>query len=103
MKLSAEEITERLKGISGWAWRDDALAARYTFDAFADAVAFIVRLAFEAEAADHHPDLVVSYRRVTVRWQTHSEGGVTDKDFTGVTQADRVARGFGAHASQDEL
>jgi 4a-hydroxytetrahydrobiopterin dehydratase len=51
-----------------------------------------MRLAFDAEAADHHPDLLVSYKRVTVTWSTHSEGGVTEKDVAGARQADVIAR-----------
>jgi len=87
----------------GWILRDNALTTRYVFDSFADAIAFVTRLAFEAEAHDHHPDLVVSYRRVTVSWTTHSAGGVTEKDFDGAMQSDRIAQAFGVHASQDQL
>ena len=56
------------------------------------AVAFIVRLGFAAEAADHHPDLLVNYKRVTVTYSTHSEGGLTDKDFAGRARAPRRLR-----------
>ena len=51
--------------------------------AFPDAVAFVVRLGFDAEAADHHPDILVNYKRVTLTYTTHSEGGLTEKDFDG--------------------
>jgi 4a-hydroxytetrahydrobiopterin dehydratase len=44
-----------------------------------------------AEAADHHPDITINYRRVTVSYSTHSEGGVTEKDFAGATMVDRLA------------
>ena len=53
-----------------------------------------MRLGFEAEAADHHPDLDIRYKRVLVCWSTHSAGGVTDKDFTGARAADTVAKGL---------
>ena len=92
MKLSAQEIEARLKELPGWAARDNALVRQYTFPGFPDAVAFVTRLAFEAEANDHHPDLLVSYKRVTVTWSTHSEGGVTEKDVAGARQADVIAR-----------
>ena len=62
---------------------DNALVRQFTFPSFPDAIAFVTRLAFDAEAADHHPDLTVQYKRVTVTWSTHSEGGVTAKDFDG--------------------
>jgi 4a-hydroxytetrahydrobiopterin dehydratase len=87
----------------GWVLRDNALRTRYTFASFADAIAFVTRLAFDAEAADHHPDLFVSYRRVMVTWTTHDAGGVTEKDFAGAAQSDRIAQAFGAHASEDQL
>jgi len=58
---------------------------------FPDAVAFVARLVPGSEAADHHPDLTVSYRRVTVAFSTHSEGGVTAKDLAGARLADSCA------------
>ena len=46
------------------------------------------RLAPEAEAVDHHPDILINYKRVTLTYSTHSEGGLTDKDFAGAAAAD---------------
>jgi 4a-hydroxytetrahydrobiopterin dehydratase len=95
MKLSPQDLDARLAALPGWRLEGDALARQFTLASFPDAVAFVTRLAFDAEAADHHPDLVVSYKRVTVRWSTHSEGGVTEKDFDGAAQSDRIAQAFG--------
>ena len=50
------------------------------------------RLVPEAEAADHHPDIIINYRRVTLLYSTHSEGGLTQKDFDGAAMADRKVR-----------
>lgn len=50
------------------------------FPSFPDAIAFVDRLAELAEAENHHPDLDIRYRRVVVRWTTHSAGGITDRD-----------------------
>jgi 4a-hydroxytetrahydrobiopterin dehydratase len=97
MKLAADDINVRLSGMTGWSLQHDAITRTFTFPAFPDAVAFVTRLGFQAEAADHHPDLHVSYKRVTVEWSTHSEGGVTDKDFEGARQSDRFAETFGAY------
>jgi 4a-hydroxytetrahydrobiopterin dehydratase len=91
MKLPANEIDARMKECPGWKTENNALVKMYTFKSFPDAIAFVTRLAFEAEAADHHPDLHVNYRKVTVTWSTHSEGGVTDKDFAGVKQSEMIA------------
>ena len=64
----------------GWQERDGALEREHEFASFAEAIAFVDRLAELAEAENHHPDIDIRYRRVTVRWTTHSEGGITDRD-----------------------
>lgn len=64
----------------GWQERDEALEREFEFPSFPDAIAFVNRVAELAEAEDHHPDIAVSYRRVTLRWTTHSAGGITDRD-----------------------
>jgi 4a-hydroxytetrahydrobiopterin dehydratase len=64
----------------GWSENDGALERAFVFDGFLDAIAFVNRLAEAAEAADHHPDIAISYKRVTVRWSTHSASGITDRD-----------------------
>ena len=79
----------------GWAFENASLRRQFTFPSFPDAIAFIVRVGFVAESADHHPDFVVNYRKVTVTYATHSAGGVTDKDFAGAQSADEIARGLG--------
>ncbi|MEO7271040.1 MAG: 4a-hydroxytetrahydrobiopterin dehydratase [Vicinamibacterales bacterium] len=94
--LNTEEVRERLRQLPGWVVENGAISRRFTFSGFADAVAFVVRLGFAAEAADHHPDLLISYKRVTATFITHSEGGLTGKDFDGARQADAVAGSLGA-------
>ncbi len=90
--LSADAIHTALRDLPGWALEGQSLVRQYTFASFPDAIAFATRLAFDAEAADHHPDLLISYRKVTVTWSTHSEGGVTEKDLAGARAADAAAR-----------
>jgi 4a-hydroxytetrahydrobiopterin dehydratase len=94
MKLNDQDIQTRVAGLTGWAVEGNALVRTYTFQGFPDAVAFVARLAFDAEAADHHPDLTVTYKRVRVAWSTHSDGGISDKDFAGATHSDEVALKF---------
>jgi 4a-hydroxytetrahydrobiopterin dehydratase len=74
-----EAILRAVSVPEGWS-EGDALEREFTFDGFPAAIAFVNRLAELAESANHHPDLAISYRRVTVRWTTHSAGGVTDRD-----------------------
>ena len=69
--------------------RRDPQAVR--LQGFPEAIAFVNRLAPEAEAADHHPDILINYKRVTLTYSTHSEGGLTAKDFEGAALADRLA------------
>ena len=63
-----------------WEEQDGALVRVFEFASFPLAIDFVVRLAGAAEAANHHPDIDIHYRKVTVRWTTHSTGGITDRD-----------------------
>ena len=89
--LSDEEVQRQLNGLKDWKVEGRAIRKQYTFNDFPAAVAFVNRLVPEAEAADHHPDIVINYRRVTLLYSTHSEGGLTQKDFDGAAMADRKA------------
>jgi 4a-hydroxytetrahydrobiopterin dehydratase len=63
-----------------WQEQDNTLVREFELPSFPAAIDFVVRLADLAESEDHHPDIDVRYRRVTVRWTTHSAGGITGKD-----------------------
>src|SRR5262245_42526441 len=94
MTLSHEQIAARLRDLPGWAQEGDAIVRKLTFASFPDAIAFVTRIAFDAQEADHHPDLHASYKRVTVTWSPHSEGGVTEKDLGGARQVQEIAARF---------
>ena len=64
----------------GWVNVDDALERTFDLPSFPEAIAFVNRVAELAETENHHPDMTISYRKVTLRWTTHSEGGITDRD-----------------------
>lgn len=89
--LTAEEARARLAALPGWRLDGDRITRQFTYAGFPEAVAFVSRLVPDAEAADHHPDITINYRRVTLAFTTHSEGGLTDKDFAGAAAADRCA------------
>jgi 4a-hydroxytetrahydrobiopterin dehydratase len=91
MKLSAAEVQQRLKSLKGWTLEGNAIKKQYTFAGFPEAIAFVNRLAPKAEAADHHPDILINYKRVTLTYSTHSDGGLTEKDFEGAAMADSLA------------
>jgi 4a-hydroxytetrahydrobiopterin dehydratase len=90
-KLSQADVDQRMKELRGWTLQGDEITKQYTFKGFSEAIAFVSRLAPEAEAADHHPDILINYKRVTLTYSTHSEGGLTGKDFAGAAAADRLA------------
>jgi 4a-hydroxytetrahydrobiopterin dehydratase len=68
--------------MADWQEQDDALVREFELPSFPEAIAFVDRLAELAEGENHHPDIDIRYRRVTVRWTTHSEGGITERDRT---------------------
>jgi 4a-hydroxytetrahydrobiopterin dehydratase len=63
-----------------WSESEDALERTFTFESFREAIAFVNRVADLAEAENHHPDIAIHYREVTLRWWTHTAGGITDRD-----------------------
>lgn len=65
---------------AGWSEVESALEREFTFPDFRRAIAFVVAVAELAEAEDHHPDIEIRFKRVTLRWSTHSAGGVTERD-----------------------
>ena len=93
--IGEEEALQRLKALDAWELDGSAIRRKFTFGGFPDAVAFIVRLGFDAELADHHPDILVSYKRVTLTYTTHSAGGLTEKDFAGAAHASDLAATMG--------
>ncbi len=66
--------------MTDWREQDNALVREFELPTFPAAIEFVDRLAELAESENHHPDIDIRYRRVTVRWTTHSAGGITEKD-----------------------
>lgn len=80
--LSDAELEAALSGLPGWAVENNQLVKRFTLPSFRDAVAAIVRISFEAEEANHHPEVRCAYTRLEVALCTHDAGhAVTDKDL----------------------
>jgi 4a-hydroxytetrahydrobiopterin dehydratase len=63
-----------------WNEVEDALERTFEFDDFRSAIAFVNRVAELAESEDHHPAIAIDYSKVTLRWWTHTAGGITDRD-----------------------
>lgn len=90
-RLSNDEAKSRIGTLKGWSLDGDSIRKQFVFGSFREAMSFTVRLAFECEEADHHPDITISYKKVTLVYSTHSEGGLTEKDFAGAAAADRIS------------
>jgi 4a-hydroxytetrahydrobiopterin dehydratase len=80
--LPDAEIADRLATLDGWDRTGDEIVKTFVLPSFPAAIAFVTWIADRAEAADHHPDLDIRYRTVRVALSTHSDGGITAKDFT---------------------
>ena len=79
--LSLDEIKAAIHGLHGWEFTDSALVKTFEFDSFPEALSYMVRAGFEAEALNHHPEWTNVYNRLVVRLNTHDAGGkVTSKD-----------------------
>ena len=93
--LSEEEIQQRLGSVPEWKHGEKSIVRQLTFGNFREAVSFLVLIAFDAEEADHHPDVTINYRRLTLSLSTHSEGGLTEKDFNLAAKIDAAHKAFG--------
>jgi len=79
--LDDDRITARLADLSGWEREGDVIVKTFELPTFPDAITFVTRIADRAEAANHHPDLDIRYRKVRVALSTHDAGGLTHMDF----------------------
>jgi 4a-hydroxytetrahydrobiopterin dehydratase len=89
-RLSDAEIEERLGDLDGWRRDGDAIVKEFDNGNFKGSVDFVNRLTPEAEEMNHHPDLEISWKTVTVTITTHSEGGLTDGDFALASRIDAL-------------
>lgn len=80
--FTADSAAPRLAALGGgWTFRDNWLVREYRTDGWRSTMLAVNAIAFLAEAANHHPDLSVHWNRIVVRLQTHSAGGVSEKDL----------------------
>lgn len=79
--LDESRIAQELKSLPGWSRAGKAIERRYEFADFAQAMAFVGRVAELAEKADHHPDIDIRYNRVVLALISHDSGGVTERDI----------------------
>jgi len=80
--MSETEAQAALSKLPDWGIKDGRLRRQFTFRTFLRAIAFVNSVAYLAESAGHHPDITINYNKVTLRLITHSEGALTDRDFS---------------------
>lgn len=80
--LNNDDIKKKLSSLSGWVQEEKQIAKEFQFKDFAEALTFVNKLGEEAEKMNHHPDIFIhSWNKVKTTISTHSEGGITEKDF----------------------
>ena len=89
--LSKVEIQQKLNEMRGWSQMGKAIQKRYTLKSFVPAIELVNKIAAVAEKEGHHPDITINYNVVGISLSTHSEGGVTQKDFYLAQQIDKLA------------
>jgi 4a-hydroxytetrahydrobiopterin dehydratase len=89
-KLSDTEIGARLEDLLDWVREGDQIRKTFQLASFPVAIAFVTQVGFLAEAAGHHPDIDIRWRKVTLALTTHDAGGLTQQDFDLASQIDEI-------------
>jgi 4a-hydroxytetrahydrobiopterin dehydratase len=85
-----QSAQEKLASAKSWKFSDNALEKKFEFANFTEAISFMIKVAFICEKKNHHPEWTNVYNRLTIRFNTHDAGGVTDKDFETVKEIDKL-------------
>jgi 4a-hydroxytetrahydrobiopterin dehydratase len=88
--LTTEQVELHLKAVPDWSKHAQTILRTFKFDGFMLSIAFVRRIAKQAEKIKHHPDIDVRFDRVTLKLTTHDQGGITEKDFSLARQCDAV-------------
>lgn len=90
MLLSEQDIIKNLSTLDGWQQSGIEIEKQYKFKNFIHSIGFINKVAILSEKADHHPDILIQYSKVKITLSTHSEGGITEKDFSLAQQIEEI-------------
>jgi len=88
---SEEQIGSKLQELPGWYYEDGWIRRQYKTEGWSTTLMLVNLIGYVAEAAYHHPDLSVTWAKVTVKLKTHSENGITDRDFDLARKIEEVA------------
>jgi len=89
--LSDEAVKEKLTAFRGWELVDGQIQKTYSLHTFMEALDLVNKVALVAEHHDHHPDILIKYSKVTFMLSTHSENGITIKDFQMAQEIEQLA------------
>lgn len=90
--LSEEELGAALVNAPEWRQTGNEIYRSFTLPSFPAALVFAVAVGHLAERSDHHPDILIQYKKVTLKLSTHSAGGLTEKDFSLAREIDMIER-----------
>lgn len=91
-RLNEEQIETRLAGMADWIETGGSIQRTYQFEDFVESMKFVTAVADLAEDAQHHPDILIRYNKVTMSLSTHDAGGITTKDFDLAAKIDDSAK-----------
>ena len=80
--LTEKEISSALKNLDGWQSGEAEIEKTFVLRNFVDSMGFVNKVALLSEKADHHPDILIRWNKVSITLSTHSKGGITEKDLT---------------------
>jgi 4a-hydroxytetrahydrobiopterin dehydratase len=89
-RLTAIEIAEQLRTLSGWTRKGGVISKTYVFKNYYEAVAFVNATAWISHRADHHPDIVLGYKQCEVAYTSHDVGGLSARDFACAAKVDSL-------------
>ncbi len=89
--VAGAELARLLTEVPNWSVVDGALSRQFSFNDYARMIGFVNAVAWLAQLEDHHPDIHIAWGRCTVRWRTHSVGGLSINDFICAAQVDALA------------
>ena len=90
-KFSEQQVSTALEAVPDWDEINGQITRTFQFETFVESMAFVNRVADYSEQAQHHPDILIRYNKVTLTVSTHDAGGITEKDFDLANAVDSIA------------
>lgn len=90
-KLDDSQVGQHLSKLKGWTRRGDEITKTFSFKNFYETMSFVNAVAHIANKLDHHPDMEVGYNKLTIRFSTHSVGGLSENDFAAAGKIDALS------------